>query len=116
VGRGNIALAGTDGTVELWDVAKGKEVATLMGDKGHVASISWSPDGRTLAAGIRARTTTGASLVRLWDAATGKELASLPQLSVMHSVSWSPEGRRLVACVTESGVGYLKLWNINLQK
>lgn len=111
-----IALAGTDGTVKLWDVANGKEVATLMGDKGHVASISWSPDGRALAAGIRARFTTGVSLVRLWDAATGKELASLPQLSVVHSVSWSPDGRRLVACVTKSGVGYLKLWDINLQK
>jgi WD40 repeat protein len=59
---------------------------------GQVHSVSWSPDGKTLAfAG-------GDGTVRLWEAATGKEQATLKgHTAGVSSVSWSPDGKTLAS-------------------
>src|SRR2546430_17696837 len=40
-----------DGEIRLWDVATGKNTATLKGHDGDVTSVAFSPDGKTLASG-----------------------------------------------------------------
>ena len=53
--------------VYLWDVAQGKELRHFPAHQGQIQSLSFSPDGRTLA-------TTGIEpMIRLWDVATGRE-------------------------------------------
>jgi WD40 repeat protein len=77
------------GELKLWDVATGKERATL---KGHtiVVSVAFSPDGKTLASGSQDET------VKLWDVATGKERATLKgHTSGVMSVAYSPDGETL---------------------
>lgn len=60
-----------DHTIKLWNVASGKNIATLKGHaglgsiedigKGVVSSVAFSPDGRMLAAGIWDNT------IKLWN-------------------------------------------------
>src|SRR5262245_17536175 len=58
-----------------------KEKATLQGHK-IVQSLTFSPDGRTLASAGGDRT------VRLWEVVTGKERASFQTPSLVRSVAF----------------------------
>src|SRR5262249_11536859 len=75
---GSILAAGESGTqvsgdtslaaVHLWDVARGRELHRIPAHQAWVASLSFSPDGKTLAS-------TGVEpVIRLWDIATGREV------------------------------------------
>ena len=66
-----LASGSSDRTIKLWDVATGKEQATLKGHTGCVYSVAFSPDGKTLASGSEDKT------IKLWDVETGKEQATL---------------------------------------
>jgi WD40 repeat protein len=59
------------GSVKLWDITTGKELATLKGHTDGVPSVAFAPDGKTLATGGWDQT------VKLWDITIGKELAAL---------------------------------------
>jgi len=57
-----------------------------------VRSVSWSPDGQTLASGSYDHS------IKLWDAGTGKEKATLAGHSGwVLGVSWSPDGQTLAS-------------------
>ena len=92
------------GTVNLWDVATGTNIATLKGHSGWVNSVSFSPDGAILASGSESSDGTGT--VNLWDVATGTNIATLKGHSSRGtSVSFSPDGTILA-----SGGHGIKLW------
>ena len=59
-----LAVASNIG-IWLYDTASHQEIALLTGHTDWVTSVSFSPDGNTLASGSRDNT------VRLWDATTG---------------------------------------------
>jgi Sigma-70 region 2/WD domain, G-beta repeat len=71
-------------TIRLLDVAGGAEVRRIPVEGFGVGSLAFSPDGRTLAAGVGDRT------IRLYDPATGQE--RLPRLGQERAVPPSPEG------------------------
>jgi WD40 repeat protein len=56
--------------VLLWDVASGKETGKLYGPYSRIRSLSYSPDGKLLAAA------SSDGRICLWDAATNKEKLS----------------------------------------
>jgi WD40 repeat protein len=62
-----LASASEDRRIKLWDVAAGKERATLKGHTAEVLSVAFSPGGKTLASGSADKT------IKLWDVATGKQ-------------------------------------------
>jgi WD40 repeat protein len=42
---------GSDGTVRLWDVGRGSEIAALQGHENWVRSVAFSPDGTRIVSG-----------------------------------------------------------------
>jgi len=98
------ALAvGTDvGTVTLWEIETGKQLASYRGHTNPVRSLAFSPDGKTLATGGADRT------VRLWDVATGQERCTLTgHQSGVHRVVFDPTGNTLASASSD---GAVKLW------
>src|SRR5439155_14768687 len=65
---GKLLAAGYDELVLLWDVATGKERATLSGHRGAVQAVSFSPDGKRLLS----QSEDGTALV--WDVAEALRL------------------------------------------
>src|SRR5262249_42701760 len=62
-----LAWGSRDRTARVWDLAAGKEIATLNGHTAHVNAVAFSADSKTLATGSSDQT------IRLWDVTTGKE-------------------------------------------
>ncbi len=83
---------------------------TLIGHTGWVNSVSFSPDGNTIASGSRDNT------IILWDAHTGNHIRTLTgHTRPVESVSFSPDGNTIA-----SGDGFrdntLRLWNAHTGK
>ena len=77
---------------------------TLGGFSDRVSSVTFSPDGRTVAAGAH----DGA--VKLWEVATGNEIRTLEgHADLVASVAFSPDGQRLV---TASWSSTVRIWNV----
>ena len=67
-------------------------IATLSGHWSSVWSVSFSPDGKTLASGSSDET------IELWDVATRENIATLiGHRSSVNSVSFSPDGKVLAS-------------------
>jgi len=99
-----LASAADDHTIKLWDVATGRELATLKGHGSLVTCVSYSPDGKTLASASFDKT------IRLWDASTYKELAVLSgHTDRVRALAFAPDGRRLASGGND---GTVRLWNI----
>jgi len=102
-----LASAGFDGTVRLWDPATGQPAATLEGHDGIVRGVAFSPDGRLLASGGDDGT------VRLWDPATGQPVgAPIPasaQTGGADMVTFSPDG----TLASGGPDGIVRLWRVS---
>jgi WD40 repeat protein len=87
-----LATAGSDGTVTLWGLPSGKEVATFKGHTGDVNAVAFTRDGRVLAS-------AGADkVIRLWDPATRKDLGTLTgHRSEVRALAFTPDGKTLAS-------------------
>lgn len=82
-------------TVELWDVEKGTEIATL--EKKHSGrfypgSLCFSPDGKHLAAAIQNKMHG----IMIWDIASKKLVKNIPHSDDVVAIDYSPDGLRIV--------------------
>src|SRR5262249_4819824 len=89
-----LASAGVDGTIRIWNARTGRLVSTLLGHKGGVFRLAYRPpDGRYLAStGVRDGT------VRVWDTSTEKEVFNCPHgPRAVLGVAYTPDGRLLAS-------------------
>src|SRR5262249_57608204 len=111
----DVASAGGDGTVKVWEAATGQVIFTAprnfepTGEPGDIHpwsnTLAFSPDGTFLAgAGGDAR-----GDVRVWRLASGQEVLTLRgHTRGVNSVAFNPDGGRIA---TGSNDGMIKLWD-----
>jgi WD40 repeat protein/tetratricopeptide (TPR) repeat protein len=99
-----LASAGyADGTVRVWDVEAGQEMAVLRTGAPLVLTVSWSPAGRRVAYG------DDRGKVVIWDPATGREVPTRKRHEgAVFAVAWNPEGRRLASAGQDRTV---RIWD-----
>src|SRR5438128_2556624 len=87
---------------------KDSEARMLVGHRGSVMAVSFSPDGRLLASCSRDKT------IRLWNVQTGKLKRILAEHSAdVYSVEFSRDGRLLLS---GSGDKTVRLWDARTGK
>jgi eukaryotic-like serine/threonine-protein kinase len=105
-----IAVAGGDwergtrkGFVRLWDVASGRELATLALGCDIEFAVAFSPDGKTLAWCGRDR------IITLWDLDQNRACAiCVGHEGTIRALAFHPDGDRMVSAGFD---GTLRFWN-----
>jgi hypothetical protein len=102
--NGAVLAVAAGPVVRMRSTARFDVQKVLEGHRGPVTSLSFAPDGKTIATGSYDLT------VRLWDVSSAKELLQMGDLGdVVLSVVYSPDGRTLAAAVRRQGV---KVWEV----
>ncbi len=102
---GIVACSGPNGTVLLYDVENGSIRRKLAGDGSNtdrIATLAFSPDGKTLAAGA-GRT------IRRWDVETGTERTPAGHFNQVTTVAFSQNGKLLASAGVD---GVICLWDL----
>ncbi|BBD59134.1 WD-repeat protein [Nostoc sp. HK-01] len=100
------SLAVTNTLQEI--LSRRSEYNRLEGHDDSVTSVSFSPDGKTLASGSYDKT------IKLWNLETGKEIRTLKgHDNTVRSVNFSPDGKTLASGSSDKTI---KLWNLETGK
>jgi WD40 repeat protein len=102
-----LAVAGEDGGVRVWDVARGFRLFYFPLHTNPVLAVAWSPDGRSLADASRDRTV---HVLSTNGGLGGRLLGNLVvgHGSAVQAVAWSPDGRSLLS---GSADGTARVWD-----
>lgn len=104
-----LVSGGEDKTVKIWDIATGRTLLTLTGERpSKVWCVAFSPDGKQIASGSGGFSER--ERITVWDAESGNEaLTLLGEASVIvNSVSFSSDGEQIVSGSSDNT---LKIWN-----
>jgi WD40 repeat protein len=101
-----LASVGWDGTVKIWNVAKGILSRTLKGHQGSTQAVAFNPTGKLLASsGTKDKT------IRLWNAMNGELMLTLQgKIGATQSIAFSPDGNFLATAHTDTKI---RLWRVN---
>ena len=113
----NSALLAAPSSIGTWlyDAHTGAEIALLSGRGGHVYSVSFSPDGATLASAAHGLSYGLDGRIWLWDVASGRLKGTLNgHTSGVRRVVYSPDGSILAGgSLAVGGLdGKVELWDV----
>lgn len=122
-----IAVQATDGSIQIWSIATGKQVSTIPFTtipSGTAAldvfdylpsAVAWSPDSSSLALGSVASPTNKANSVQVWSVASGQLTATFHDTdnptSLIGALAWSPDGKYLAESYSD-----IHIWDVNANK
>jgi WD40 repeat protein len=104
-----IASGGNDGTVRLWDAARGESTVLATGARhpSKINAVSFRDDGHFLAAGGRDH------LIWIWDARSGELAGHLEgHRDWVGALAYGPDGRSLASA---DQTGRVLLWDLETQ-
>lgn len=108
-----LATANNNSTIELWDVATGKEKLHIDVKNNVIEAICYSGDGKLLIGGgyqSLPQTTGLEASFKIWDATTGKERdIKAATITSLESIALSPDGKILASGSSEKKI---RLWNL----
>ena len=106
---GTILAAGggwmTEGELKLWDVATGKELASLPGYTDFLESLAFSMDGKRLVSRSH-------NLVQVWDVSAHKEIAYSRMGIAAGVTAFNRDGTRVAAVDWHT----VKVWEVDSRK
>jgi WD40 repeat protein len=91
-----------DGSVRVWDIATGSEVAVLPGHKDRVNSAAVSPDGKWIVSATRDKE------IKLWEWREQREDKTITVNAEPRGVFYLPDGASIVTVDSE---GWLTLFS-----
>ena len=94
-----LVSAGDDGRVVARDATTGEPMAVSLDHQGPVLTVAFSPDSRTLAAGVQER-------IVLWNVQTRVQFAAAVTTDTVTSIAFASSGK-LLAYSTNRGVRFL---------
>jgi WD40 repeat protein len=98
-----LAIASSDHTARIWDLATGRVRVVLRGHGGSVHSVAFAADGRHIV------TASDDGTARIWDAGRGRELARLEgHEGPVRSAAFSPDG---AVILTSGDDRTVRLWD-----
>ncbi|MGO9115633.1 MAG: caspase family protein [Thermoguttaceae bacterium] len=89
-----LASADSEGHLFLWDLAQGGPPKPLH-PGGGALSLSFSPDGKTLVAGLLASAVSGQGELQVWNVATQGLTRKVPLPDHVYVCAVSPDGMRV---------------------
>jgi WD40 repeat protein len=102
--NGRMLGEGSNATIQLWEVASGRELQKLQGHSDSVSSIAFSSDGKRLVSGSFDHS------IKVWDLSNGTELSTLKgHASLVACVAFSPDNK-IVASGSEDET--IRLWDV----
>jgi WD40 repeat protein len=105
----NLLAVTVRNAVKILAVADGAEVATLRGHAGPIASVAFSPDGKSLVS-VGGMEVDWPGEVKLWDLGTAQERATLAgPAEVVYAAAFRPDGQ----CLAVGGPGHVYLWDLS---
>ncbi len=88
-------------SIQVWDMRATRPLFRCQQVSGQQGDLTWSPDGKYLAAAV----TDNGDTVHLWDASSGALLFTYHTLILPQNLSWSPNSRSL-ALIAYSQPGF----------
>ncbi len=103
-----IATAGYDREIILWDVATGEPVRSFTGHNGAIFDLAFSPDGEVLVSACADET------VKVWRVETGERLDTLSQPEgEVFATAITHDGKHIVAASADNR---LRVWELRSKK
>jgi hypothetical protein len=100
----HLATSDTNGSIQIWNLSDGKQLALCLGHNSWVWKVAYSPTQTILASCGQDHQ------VRLWDSHTGQCLKVLEgHTGITTLVTFSPDGQLLAST---SGDQTIRLWNV----
>jgi len=99
-----LATAGEDGNLRIWDAQTGGSERIIEANSGAIESFAWSPNNKRIISGH------DDGSIRVWKVETGELLETLRgHQGIITDLKWSPVDDRIISA---DGSGFVRVWNM----